>query len=332
MPESFSPYGQSSWGMSTDMASPANRYGPALLISSIAEEVISPEDKSEPLAKYTEAYVSDKVFHPRTIRETASSDEEDQAAPSADTASPVSSQASSFKIPRKPVLLASRTTSLKGVSDIPPSQAPSVGGPVSTMPLVFEPSQFEHLLRRHPSKDGNVIQSGVTRTRNGGFAISEGKQSGIFGGLRRVLSGLAERRAPKPEMSEEDKEKRLGEEQVKEKRREKEKEKEKRQRKLVELKRRFSDFLAAADLILSPSPSLESILSATRNSAESTTRTSPVDYNHKIAQLNKSCIGEVRGCLNALARRLVEDENLERRKGWYRVRLPSHCRQIRHLN
>jgi hypothetical protein len=131
-------------------------------------------------------------------------------------------------------------------------------------------------------------------------------------------------------MSEEKKEKGLGEEQEKEKRREKEKEK--RQGKLAELKGRFSDFLAAADLILAPSPSLESILSATRSSAESTTRTSPVDYNHKIAQLNKSCIGEVRGCLNALARRLVEDENLERRKGWYRVRLPSHCRQIRPLN
>lgn len=294
------------------MTSPTNLYGPVLRISSTAEELImGPKAKSVPLPKCTEAYISGKVFHPRTIRDAASSGERKKVLSSADTSSPVSSQSSLFKIPRKPVP--------------PSSQSSSEGGPICTVPLRFEQSQFEHLLCHHPSADGNIIQTGITKTSGGGFVTSEGKQTGVLGELRRVLSGLVQRRGPKLE-NETEKEKWLAEEKVKEKRRAEKRKK--LQKNIAGLKGRFSDLSAAAGLSLSPSPSLESTPSAIWSSEETAPRTSAVDYNRNIAQLNKSCIREVRGCVEELARRLIEDENLERRKGWYRVSLPSPYRQI----
>lgn len=294
------------------MTSPTNLYGPVLRISSIAEELImGPKAKSEPFPKYTEAYVSGKVFHPRIIRDAASSDEREKVPSSADTSSPVSSQPSPFKIPRKPVP--------------PSSQSSSEGGPVCTVPLRFEQSQFEHFLCQHPSADGNIIQTGITKTSGGGFVTSEGKQTGILGELRRVLSGLTQRRGPKLE-NEAKKAKSLTEEQVKENQRAEQREK--LQKKVAGLKGLLSDSSAVADLISSPSPSLESTPSAIRSSEETAPRTSAVNYHRSITQLNKSCTREVRGCVEELARRLVQDENLERRKGWYRVSLLSPYRQI----
>jgi len=274
-----SPYDQSSWDKRTDMSNAASRYGPALRISSIAEEVtMGPEATSERLPHYIEAYYSGKVFHPATMRDVESSDEEERVPSSGDISSLVlpepmlPPEPAPFKIPRKPVPLPARKASLNAISGITASQ-------VSSVPLRFDPSKFEHALRRHQS-EANIIKTGVTKTSKGGFAISEGKQAKVVGGLRRVFSSLTDRLGPKPEaeMSEEAKEK-----------------KEKLQEKIT-------------------MPTGISEETAPRHP-----RTSPVENNRKVEQLYESCIREVRGCVEALAQRLVEDENLERRRGWYRV-------------
>lgn len=178
---------------SLDTHTPKKRYGPVLRVSSAAEmSIMGQRSRSVSFSEPLETHQSGNVFYPRTLRGNTPPDDDQDDEVTSEKAMPPQSPVESIrhKVPRKPVRIPPRTSSLNALANFAASQADSAGEPVAPPKLKLKTISIDGLVKRFPEVDGAVIQSNVVR------APEPPRMARVMDGLRNAFSrGRTERRA-----------------------------------------------------------------------------------------------------------------------------------------
>lgn len=271
---------------SLDIHTPKQRYGPVLRVSSAAEmRIMGQRSRSVSFSEPLEAHQSGNVFYPRTLRgNTHPDDDRDDEVFSENAMLPQSPVESiRHKIPRKPVRIPPRTSSLNALAKSAASQADSAAGPIAPPKLKLKTVSFDGLVKRFPEVDGVVIQSNVVRVPE------PPRMARVMGGLRNAFSrGRTERRGSSFEI--------LG----------KGKRKSKTDR---------SSIPRPARSPVAPAARAATITTTDEGSlVEKMRRQTPRPASRTRRPTMMSSLDQVRLTLNALGRELVDCESRERRK------------------